>query len=415
MPLRRREQGNPLVGARYRQLREECGLTQEELGNLIGVGRELISDIERGKVKPWPEEARKMHDKLIFAVYPYTVGTVTARIFPLMTGIGKGKAWGKDRLSFTYQHTPLTLPEPLEALRLQLVAQEHHQAALANFEYWNGPNTRLITYEPNVQPRRTEPLFPKLVLGPVSWDDYVVGNRMLDAFSIVALHKTPREAYADENLLIVRDVQRVPLSNILTISVVIRTRDDWTVVSKRTRHQQDTPGKLQGSASENIDRWADEPSDPDNPWSIPNSVRYPDIDSRTLPADYSPQSKSHPGPNLFYTVIRGIREEAGREIANFVTPDDVYFIALVWDRDGFNPHLYAYVDIPHPKTTLEKYTLAYRTEGNWEVTPFWVPFHLSGELIHLLRYDDWADVSKGAVLMALQHRWTYEKVAEALS
>lgn len=45
------------VGDRIREARRERGLSQQELGDAIGVGQSTISEIEHGKLKSWPVHA----------------------------------------------------------------------------------------------------------------------------------------------------------------------------------------------------------------------------------------------------------------------------------------------------------------------------------------------------------------------
>lgn len=48
------------VGKRVRELREDRGLSQEELAELTGVGRNTISEIERGVTSPQLRIVRKL-------------------------------------------------------------------------------------------------------------------------------------------------------------------------------------------------------------------------------------------------------------------------------------------------------------------------------------------------------------------
>jgi putative transcriptional regulator len=52
--------GHPRIGNHLRRLREERGLTQEQLADLVGLSRQSIISIERGRFIPSIETALRL-------------------------------------------------------------------------------------------------------------------------------------------------------------------------------------------------------------------------------------------------------------------------------------------------------------------------------------------------------------------
>lgn len=57
------EGGEKMLGRKILELRKEAGLTQEELGKIVGVGRTTINAYEKDIICPPPEKLVKMADK----------------------------------------------------------------------------------------------------------------------------------------------------------------------------------------------------------------------------------------------------------------------------------------------------------------------------------------------------------------
>ena len=62
MAPRSRPAGTKELGTEYLALRESTGLNQKEFGKILGHGRELIGQIEKGVYSYYPDELHKIHE-----------------------------------------------------------------------------------------------------------------------------------------------------------------------------------------------------------------------------------------------------------------------------------------------------------------------------------------------------------------
>lgn len=62
------------IGERLRHLRLQNNLTQEELGNKIGVKKQTIEKYEKGLIKNIPEDKRKQLAQILKVSEPYFLG-----------------------------------------------------------------------------------------------------------------------------------------------------------------------------------------------------------------------------------------------------------------------------------------------------------------------------------------------------
>ncbi|HYU98450.1 MAG TPA: hypothetical protein VE977_06460, partial [Pyrinomonadaceae bacterium] len=226
-----------------------------------------------------------------------------------------------------------------------------------------------------------------------------------------------RNEYADISRLInTRNVNWVELSNILTVSIVLVTRDNWTLLGQRTSRVDNASLVVAASAAENIHRWLDEPSVVGDFWS-PARWLVEDDRARRVQAgtddkvDYQYEPATCPNP--FYTVLRGINEEVGKEVQQAVSLKDITLLCVAWDMKGFNPHIYALVRVDLPLSDVRRIVSASRGTDNWEANLLPVPFEPGGLLERYLADEEWAEISKGAVLRALVHKYGFNEVDRA--
>ena len=342
----------------------------------------------------------------------YRVGNVEARVLVDLFG-GGDDTFDRRSLLFEYQHSWVPLSPLIEPFKDTWVSEARAEASRQRRELFNGPCIRLHAFKPNVDQSDdgSERKTPILSFRPTCWFDYVASNRQLDReIQVGERISTLRAKCADETRLILsREIDWIPLSNILTVSLVFVTCDRWTIVGHRSNLVDNSAGTLQASAAENLHRWKDEPTDPGDRWSIPRSLADPNgIGGVTW--DYEPKS----APNPFFTALRGVREEIAQELGEAIGVDDVTFMALAWDWLAFNPHLYAMIRTGHSKRDVERILAGARAPDGWEATPHLVRFEPTGDLKNLLEVGSWAEISKGAVLRALVHEFGYTEVSRAL-
>ena len=73
------ERRDKRFGYMMRQERQAMGLTQTELGELLGISTSYVSSIERGKRGASGTLLKKMHDTFMFS-YDYMLGTSASRM-----------------------------------------------------------------------------------------------------------------------------------------------------------------------------------------------------------------------------------------------------------------------------------------------------------------------------------------------
>lgn len=356
-------------------------------------------------------------DKILKTIFPrreqfiaerYTIGRFKTEVYMGLLG-GGDQVFDYQNLLFTYNPDREPLPKVLEDERKTLMPKLEADAKSNNRVLFNGPAIRLHSFDLNIQHTTGEELKrPILHFKPTCWYDYVLSNQRLDEEILFdGKRQTIRSLFADEDALETKgNIDWVKLSNILTVSVVLITRDNWTLIAYRRRIVNNANEKYAASAAENIHRWKDEPSIPGNPWSQPKMLIEKD---KEVSWDYRPSEC----PNPFFTAIRGVREEIAKEIADEIDVKDIKFLSLAWDLGGFNPHLYALVRVNMTIQEVERLLTANRPEDGWEHVLISVPFEPRGKLEDYLGNPKWAQISKGAVLRALVHVYGYKEVDKA--
>jgi hypothetical protein len=343
----------------------------------------------------------------------YAIGQVEAKV-ALLLGTGD-ESFDWRTMRFEYSHEWVPLHPLIDSHREQWIAEEAVDARERDITLFNGPCVRLHSFGPGVNQAGdgTERKTPVLSLRPTCWFDYVASNRWLDREFAGPDGKviTLRPELADERAILDLQPSRIQLSNILTVSVVLLTEDGWTVVGRRTGLVDNTRGVYQASAAENVHRWKDEPSDSSNPWSLPHYLAAPGARNPRVDYDYAPKAP----PNPFFTALRGLREEVGREVGNQSTFEQVRCLGLAWDWLNFNPHLYMFVRISLSSIEVQRSIDAGRAEDRFEVTPELMRFEPRGQLRDLLVDGEVADVSKGVLLRALVHAFGYPEVTRSLT
>lgn len=382
----------------------------------IGAGATL-RDIQQVELyKNWNDGMRRIIQTISptgkqFSARRYRIGDVQADVYMDLLG-GGDQYFDRNNLKFEYKHEWASLPEPIERGRKTRIENMEREAKEKGQIFFNGPAIRLQSFDLNViqSTNGKEEKQPILYLRPTCWHDFALANRDINEKILVGKdYKTIKEEYADENNLVSsRNVDWIQLTNILTISIVMVTRDNWTLLGRRTKRVDNASDVFTASAAENIHRWKDEPSDPDNPWSLPKGLAD---DGVNVTWDYKPSAC----PNPFFTVLRGIREEVAEEVAKAATVDDVKFLSLAWNFANFQPHLYGFLKIDMRKDEIEKILSASRGDDNWEANLVPVAFEPSGQLKNYLKNQKWAEVSKGAILRSLVHVHGYEEVNKGLS
>jgi hypothetical protein len=340
----------------------------------------------------------------------YMVGDVSVEVYMDLLGGGQSYSWRE--VQFAYDHAFTPLPPELEATRARVVEQETLLAKAKDREFFNGPCIRLQQARLNIgasdpSAERKEPQF---LLRPTCWHDYAVANKHIDAHMAESAspHQTAREMFADESRLVTsRRVDWIPLSNILTCSVVLLTSDMHTLIGLRTDRVDNHAGVWASSFAENINRAKDEPSDPSDFWSTP---RWELDTEAKADFDYRPAAC----PNPFSAVRRGVYEEVSMDLAGEVTRDDITLLHLAWDLTSFNPHLYFLLRTKRGIEDVKAMTRGSRAPDAWEHTLFPVEFTLEGELRNRLLFSQWAHISKGAVLRALVEVHGFPATASAL-
>lgn len=68
------------VGARLREARKQRGLTQQELGGLIGAAASWISDLEKGKQRGLAAESVLRLSQALCCTSDYLLGLTPARV-----------------------------------------------------------------------------------------------------------------------------------------------------------------------------------------------------------------------------------------------------------------------------------------------------------------------------------------------
>lgn len=406
--------------------------SSEELKYLIGQHITSIVDSLEDHEKDTSMDRLNSLNTLINGVRiaPYQVGKIHAKVWLGLLGGGDDK-YSSQNLRFEYEHVYVPLPEPIEAERDQVISRLAREAKEGNREFFNSPTIRLHSISLGLHQTLNghEAKAPLFKFRPTCWYDYALSNQRLAELIFIPGQGTMtiRDAYADENtLLLYRNTEWLRLSNILTISVVLRSEDEYTLVSRRSRRVDNHAGVYAASAAENMHRWKDEPSKASDFWSSPNSVVWEDEPSKTsdpwcpnsvvsIADKVTPDYEPIVCPNPFFTAIRGIREEVAKEVAATVSPKDVYFLALAWDLGHFNPHLYAVVRVPLKIKEIEKLIAAARAVDSWEGDLIALPFSPDGTLKELLMQAPWAEVAKGAVLRALVDKEGFQAVNKALT
>lgn len=340
----------------------------------------------------------------------YQVGRFRANVFMDLLG-GGDQVFDRQTLKFNYQHEWVPLPKPIDAQRERWIAEEQMKAkSKGRTAPYNGPAVRLHSFQLTLS-GGDEKKSPILQFRPTCWFDYVVSNNSIDREVFVPGKgiTTIRDEYADEGTLIQRKgIAWVQLSNILTVTVVLVTKDKWTLLRSRSDQVGNARRDFAASSDENMHRWKDEPSVLGDPWSVPRRIAHPEEKDR-VPWDYEPRMC----PNPFFTALRGVEEEIAKEVAEAATVDDVEFLNLAWDLHGFNPHLYALLRLDLSIEEVMKKIKGSRAADSWEAKPFKVRFDLTGELKEYLEHGQWAEISKGAVLRALVHEYGYSEVDKA--
>lgn len=342
----------------------------------------------------------------------YSLGSVNAEVYLGLLG-GGTEIFTRQTLTFQYDHEWVPLPDIINEQRDILIADQVKDAQLKGHELFNGPAIRLHSFNLGIYQDKNgeEKKCPQLFLRPTCWYDYSISNKIIDKKFLISGkgESTIRNEYADATrLLRTHSIDWIQLSNILTITVVLITKDSWTLLGRRTRHVDNASQLLSASSAENIHRWKDEPSDPANPWSRPK--RFTEI-GKEIGWDYKPLAC----PNPFFTAIRAIEEEVSEELSKVISYDDVTFLSLAWDQLGFNPHLYASIRIDITMHELQHVLDGSRGRDSWESTLIPVKFEPTGMLKEFLLNEDWAQISKGAILRTLVQEYSYAEVNKNLN
>jgi len=344
-----------------------------------------------------------------FRARRYRVGKIETDVY--MDLLGGGDQWfDRTNLTFDYKHEWMPLPELIEKDREPSMAAVEKEAKEKGHILFNGPAIRLHSFDLNVVQSKNgkEEKNPVLHLRPTCWHDFVLTNRRLD--EKIQGDLTIRDLYADEDKLVTkRNVDWIELTNILCITVVMLTSDNYTLLGRRTERVDNSSGIFAASAAENMHRWKDEPSLSNDLWSTPKSLAGGS--SSNVNWDYAPSAC----PNPFFAAWRGIREEIAEEVAKSVNVDDIKFLSLAWNLPNFQPHLYAFVQVGMKMDELDRILDAGRGDDSWESNLLPVKFEPSGPLKDILFNEKWAEISKGAVLRSLVHVYGYEEVNKALS
>lgn len=351
----------------------------------------------------------------------YKIGRFSANVYLGLLG-GGDQVFDYKTLEFEYEHKWELLPQPIKEKRDSWISDMEKDAKFKNYEFFNGPAIRLHSFHLKTyqSPTGKEMRNPLLVFRPTCWYDYAVSNKKIDENVLVPDKglTSIRSEYADfGRLLEERDIDWIKLSNILTVSVVLLTKDKWILIGKRTKRVDNAVQLFAASAAENIHRWLDEPSIPGDKWSNPKWMtekksRVPKVKGgKDISVDYDYKPSSCPNP--FFTVLRAVKEEIAKEIAHTITIKDITFLSLAWDLKGFNPHLYALVRVNLSIRKVNHYIKGSRGDDIWESTLLPVRFEPGGDLERYLADAKWAEISKGAILRALVHEFGYREVDEA--
>lgn len=383
----------------------------------IGAGRNL-NDYEVVKLSDnWEEGTHK----IVKAIKPrsrkyfiprYTVGRIPTNVYMDLLG-GGDDTYDKNTLSFDYTHEWTPLPDAVENEREAVLDKLKKNASDKGVVFFNGPAVRLHSLDLNIYQSNDgeERKNPKLHLRPTCWYDFAISNNRLDDKIYIPNkgYTTIRKEFADEEKIsTTRSLDWIRLTNILCITLILETRDEWTLIGRRTRLVDNSSGELATSAAENIHRWKDEPSNPHDLWSPPKSETEV---GTNVSWDYCPLCS----PNPFYTVIRGVKEEIAKEVAKSITPDNITFLRLAWNTEKFQPHLIAKVSVSLRIKEIEHILSASRGSDTWETSLTPVRYEPRGELREMLFKEKWAEISKAAILCGLVQKYGYEEVDKALA
>jgi hypothetical protein len=168
----------------------------------------------------------------------YSIGQFRANVYLDLLG-GGHQVFDRQNLNFDYQHEWVLLPNPIQEKREPWIKEEENETKIKGSAFFNGPAVRLHSFQLNVfqSSGGDERKRPLLQFRPTCWYDYVVSNRRIDMEVFVPEKgfTTIRAEYADERTLIItRRIDWVQLYNILTVSVVLVTKDRWTLLGLRT-------------------------------------------------------------------------------------------------------------------------------------------------------------------------------------
>jgi nucleoside phosphorylase len=342
----------------------------------------------------------------------YTVGNISTNVYMDLIG-GGDEVFDKKSIYFDYVHDFIPLPKPIERDREAVIGKLEQKTKESGTAFFNGPAIRLHSYGLNIKQcddgeERKEPI---LHLRPTCWYDFALSNNRLDDQIYIPGKgfSTIRREYADEERLVLeRTIDSIELTNILCITVVLTTRDNWTLVGIRTKLVDNYDRQFATTCAENIHRWKDEPSSPSDFWS-PSKAMLKEKGSN-ISWDYCPNSC----PNPFFTAIRGIKEEVSEEVAKLLTVNDISFLSVAWNIEKFQPHLIAIVSVDMTINELKDIVNAKPGSDMWEATLLPVPFSPTGELRDLLFERQWAEISKSAIMRSLVHKYGYKDVDKAL-
>lgn len=373
-----------------------------------------------------------------FPATRYQVGDKETDVYMELLDSGL-KSFDKTNLTFQYEHQWMPVPGPIEEHREAWLAEEKTKAPKAGF--FNGPCVRLHSIDKNpIQAKNgQEEMQAILYFQPTCWFDYLISNRTLNKEILVPGkgRTTVREAYASEETLVDEgNVDWIQLSNILTVTDILYTNDGWTLIGRRTKSVSDSAGFYATSAAENMHRWKDEPSKPNDPWSTPKFLTHEYIENKE--DDVTEKYQPLGCPNPFFTAVRGLYEEVSREVYEKYKSNDkekaeklgkeagrklireidfnktkVSFLNLAWNMEFFQPHLFAFIELDLSIYELMELRKAC-TFSDKEAHLIPVRFEPDGELKNILLNGKWATISQAAILRALVHVHGHQDVAKSL-
>lgn len=266
-----------------------------------------------------------------------------------LCGFG-GEFWTEHTVQIQYQHEALNLPAWYHTMKPSVIEEKERQARRGGTLFFNGPNTRLISWRMFIRDNETVALEKKileLVLGPVSWHEYQVLNGTVNEtlLDVVGYRERDVDIYS---LAQNQDVRYSHLSNLFCNAVTIVTRDGWIGYQFRSKKVSAVPDLFTSAVAENTNRFLDDADSCDSTLLVNKS------DHLVSPADcqadhmYEPKQVPHP----FAAVRRGIQEELSPDLLDYLPPNAIKLTGLSFGLDALllpTAHYVVFIDIPKDK------------------------------------------------------------------